>query len=231
MGQLLSSTAEHEIEPIVGGKRVVIFIEGNISAGKSTLIRTLREKGYMVEEEAVHIWTQDYVDENGKNILDLFYSDMNKNAFEMQIASLNTKWKSIRKVAQSQQRVVFVERSLLTDIKTFAFLMHENKSLSKIQWKLYRELHEALELQMEEFFADIEVRYLYLRTDPIICLGRLQSRNRKEESSIKLPYLEQLHAELDEWLVMNAQSCIDGAKNKEEVLEAVLNYVEALRLT
>jgi len=227
MGALFSAPTDDEWlaadhEP----KRMVIFIEGNISAGKSTLINSLKEKKYVVEEEAVNVWTSQYVNSEKQNILELFYQDKKSNAFEMQLASLVTKWKAIRRVFESDEPVILVERSLLTDINSFALLMNQQNLLTDIKWSLYCDLHAEFEVQMKEWMEDIDIHYLYLRTEPEVCFDRVHVRQRSEESNISLDYLQSLHECLDEWLLCNPTSCIDGSQSKEKVLDDVLSYVK-----
>ena len=42
---------------------------------------------------------------------------------------------------------------------------------------------------------------VYLRASPDTCLERLQKRSRKEEASVPIEYLEDLHLLHEDWLI------------------------------
>jgi deoxyadenosine/deoxycytidine kinase len=68
-----------------------------------------------------------------------------------------------------------------------------------------------------EFFFCILV---YLRAKPEICLERIKSRNRPEEQSITLDYLNQLHERHEEWLASRSKTpvlIVDANQTKEHV--------------
>ena len=68
----------------------IFSIEGNIAAGKTTLLKKLKEtsnlKGYPILfiEEPVEVW-ETIKDSEGKNILQHFYDDNVKYAFPFQM--------------------------------------------------------------------------------------------------------------------------------------------------
>ena len=127
--------------PARKGPKTLVFIEGNISAGKSTLVQGLREEGFMVWEENVDKLTKEYVDEiTNKSILQMFYDDMKQNGFRLQVASLTARWEIIKKALQSDAEVVFVERSHLTDFNSFAINLYEQGLISSMDWKIYASL-------------------------------------------------------------------------------------------
>jgi deoxyadenosine/deoxycytidine kinase len=43
--------------------------------------------------------------------------------------------------------------------------------------------------------------FIYLRTDPETCHKRMNKRNRSEEASVPLAYLQKLHDKHEEWLI------------------------------
>jgi deoxyadenosine/deoxycytidine kinase len=78
---------EYEIH----NKRIpkIVSIEGNIGAGKSTLIQALRERYIqgkyriiVILEEPVEIWNT--VEEDGETLLEKFYKDPVKHGFTLQ---------------------------------------------------------------------------------------------------------------------------------------------------
>jgi len=220
-------------------QKIIVFIEGNISAGKSTLISNLKQAGYPVWEEAVTQLTQHYVDEHGHNILDLYYKDMKANAFRLQMASLNTRWTIIKEALQyledhpSDRNVVFIERSLETDVNTFALNLREQGKLDNIDWRIYLDSLDNKLNDIEPLFEGIKIVYFYLRVDPTVCDDRRINRSRAEESSIPITYMNDLHSKLEKWLVGNDKMdnpvhVIDANKSADEVAHAIIQEVRTL---
>lgn len=219
MGLLFSSPHiapdhdDEESEELSGEAKPVkrlVFIEGNISSGKSTLIRNLQNKGYSVFEEPLESWVTDYKDENGTNALELFYQDKKKYGFQFQMMSLYTRWQVIKQALtmlsntsddkNDETNIVFVERSLLTDRNSFALNLWETGDLTALEWKIYNDCLQSNLNDIKHLFENIEVGYLYLRTSPSICLQRKIERNNPEEKGIPLEYFVLLHEKYDNWL-------------------------------
>jgi deoxyadenosine/deoxycytidine kinase len=61
---------------------------------------------------------------------------------------------------------------------------------------------------------------VYLRAKPETCLERIRTRNRPEEQSITLDYLNQLHERHEEWLSSRNRTpilIVDANQTKEHV--------------
>ncbi len=64
---------------------------------------------------------------------------------------------------------------------------------------------------------------VYLRARPETCLERIKTRNRPEEQSITLDYLNQLHERHEEWLTTQNDTLttpvliVDADQTKEHV--------------
>ena len=118
----------------------LVYVEGNIGTGKSTFIENLRqvisknypELSFTVVQEPVDQWMA-MKDQNGKNLLEHFYSDQVKYSFPFQMNSFISRVNSIYNAVthdpgnmenppvQTEQLtllnydIVFVERSVFTD--------------------------------------------------------------------------------------------------------------------
>lgn len=218
MGNLLFK----EETPVRRGPKTLVFIEGNISAGKSTLVQGLREEGFTVWEENVDKITKEYVDEAaGKSILQLFYDDMKENGFRLQVASLTARWEIIKEALESDSEVVFVERSHLTDYHSFAINLYEQGLISPMDWKIYVSLVQQHIHDANKHFEGISVRWVYLRADPETCLKRLLERRRPEESGVTIEYLTTLHSKLEEWST-KCEHVVDATRDKKTVLDEVI---------
>lgn len=220
MGQGNSSEVS-DIKP----KKRLYFIEGNISSGKTTLIKGLKEKGFIVFEEPVDEWTNEYVDKDGNNILGKFYKDMGRYSFQFEVLVMTTRWKRIRQALDNDSEIIFIERSIDTDKNTFAINLKEESHVTDLDWQIYMAWYDTFTTETQHHLKDIDVNYIYLCTKPEECHKRRQERARKEEDSIPLEYLEKLHEKHEKWLRGNSH-IVDGHKEKLEILEDVIGLLQ-----
>jgi deoxyadenosine/deoxycytidine kinase len=76
---------------------------------------------------------------------------------------------------------------------------------------------------------------VYLRTKPATCLERIRARNRPEEVSIDLDYLNALHERHEEWLAVRTYDdissppvlIVDADQDKERVYTDTKTYVNS----
>jgi deoxyadenosine/deoxycytidine kinase len=206
----------------------VYFIEGNISSAKSTNIRALKSLGYTVYEEPLDVWEKEYVDEDGKNILTLFYEDMEKWSFKMEVIVMMTRYERIKKALDDQMinpapgNVIFIERSLFTDRYCFALNLYKKRIISKLDWKIYIDWHRIFMKAVEDMFTSHTIHYIYIRTDPNVCFERKQKRARSSESNVMPDYFVELHTCHEEWLLNMKEypvHLINGNGSREEVLQ------------
>ena len=213
-------------EPERTWPRTIVFIEGNISAGKSTLLQALKNEGYSVWAEGVDEITK-LVDQSGKNLLELFYADMPRYAFELQVAYMNNRWKTIKEALNADKtNIVFVERSLMTDHYTFALQLYQDNCISDLQWKIYKQLLDARVEDAEWTFDSVREKTIYLRTDPETCMLRTGKRKRGVEvDGVTTTYLQGLHDKLEEWLVDTNAEVVDGNQEPNKILQDVLEHL------
>ncbi|NXR25345.1 DGUOK protein, partial [Cinclus mexicanus] len=81
----------------------------------------------------------------------------------------------------------------------FAKNLFEAGHLQPLEWAIYQDWHDFLlrHLGLRTAFHG----FLYLQARPQTCLERLRRRARQEEGGIQLGYLQQLHAQHEQWLV------------------------------
>jgi len=185
----------------------MILFEGNIAAGKSTVGRRLAESelfGFV--EEPVGAWIQDFEE----NLLDLFYKDTSRWAFTFQLAAFTTRAKTWTEVlSMTDHRNVVLERSIYCDRYVFAKNCYQSGLMKKTEWQLYCRLWDWLESN----WCTEPDKIVYLRTPAEVCLERIESRGRSEESTIPIEYLRDLEVLHDEWLIDNPEVIvIDGQK-------------------
>jgi deoxyadenosine/deoxycytidine kinase len=174
---------------------IYISLEGNIGAGKSTLIKALGDTAVIVDEP-VKEWME-LKDSNGTSILELFYDDPKRYAYTFQHASMMTR---TQKVLDAMERgypeVLLSERSLVTDHEIFVKTLHKDGTITDLEYKLY-----CMTLQMFiENRGVYPTAFIYMDTPPEICLERIRKRAREGEEHITLEYLQKLHEAHVNWL-------------------------------
>ncbi len=172
------------------------FIEGNIGAGKSTFLSSVgRFLNVQSVFEPCHAW-QD-VGGTG-NILQAFYQDGKRWAYTFQSYAFITRVLEQEKNSQQHPGALqLLERSVYSDRYCFAKNAHDTGLMTPLEWGLYREWFEWL----VQSRLTRPAGFIYLKTDPTVCLERLSLRARVEEQQIPLEYLPLLHARHEEWLI------------------------------
>lgn len=178
----------------------IFFVEANIGAGKSTLLGNLSKHKFafdhVVLQEPVSIW-QEMVDENGVSLFEKYYNDKKRYAFLFQIYVLSTRAKILLKaIEEHKDKVIFCERSLLSDMRIFIRYMHETNTIEKVEFDVFQDLYE---LVLTELKVPID-GMIYLRADPDICVDRIIERGRPGEEVIDGVFIHKLHELHEDWL-------------------------------
>ena len=74
--------------------------------------------------------------------------------------------------------------------------LYDSGDINKLEWKLYNQWYYWLIDKTPSKPTGI----IYLKCDPIICQKRIKKRERKEECSIPLEYLKNIHNKHEEWI-------------------------------
>jgi len=117
----------------------VISIEGNIGSGKSTLLKKIRDfyPEIITIQEPVDEWNT-IVDEHGKTILELYYSDQKKWAFAFQMMAFITRAKNLREaVEKNPDKLIIIERSVYTDKYVFATMLRDSGIMNDVEFSIY----------------------------------------------------------------------------------------------
>ena len=194
---------------------VVVFVEGNIGSGKSTLVRALAAKyenhpDVHFLQEPVDEW-KTIVDENGVDIITNYYKDQKAFAFKFQMMAYITRLNGLKQIMKtSKHKIIICERSLYTDKNVFAQMLYDDGIIDEIGYTIYNKWFEC--------FMDImkETKYVYLNTPPGVCEERIKIRNRAGEEGIPLEYLEKLHEYHEKWLNEDASLNLDGNITTDE---------------
>lgn len=179
--------------------KIIISIEGNIGAGKSTLMNILRKKYseqiYFIDEP-VDEWTQ-MIDENGKNLLETFYTDMKRWSYTFQNIAYITRMNRLLAAIDSDKKVIVMDRSLDGDKNTFTKMLEEDGNINKLEMSAY---NKWVSFFNDRFGNQLIIKHIYLQCSPEIAHSRINKRSRNGEGGIPLEYLTRLHNCHEEWL-------------------------------
>lgn len=180
---------------------VFISIEGNIGAGKTTIIRELERRLANEEivflKEPVDMWESIRDPVDGENILEKFYKDPNKYAFSFQVMAYASRLSLIRQTVRSNPKckIIVCERSLDADRNIFAKMLHQDGLIDAVHFQIYNHFYK-------EYSEDYGLSgIIYIDADPDVCKTRIDKRARDGEGNIQHDYLEKCKNFHDKWLI------------------------------
>lgn len=184
---------------------VIISIEGNIGSGKSTIMKYLSSNfndfvklqndniKICYLQEPVAKWIS-FTDKNGKNIIENYYNDQKKYAFQFQMMAYISRLSQFKQAINEGYDVIFTERSMYTDKNVFAKMLYDEGKIEEIEYKIYN-------AWFDEFAECLyNMKIYYVKTDPEICCTRIEKRKRKGEEKIPLNYLKSCSDYHNKWL-------------------------------
>ena len=183
----------------------IISIEGNIGSGKSTMVEYLKQNlkndpTVCFLQEPVDIWNT-ITDENGVNIIENYYKDQKKYAFQFQMMAYISRISLLREALKKNYKLIITERSIFTDANVFAKMLYDEGKIGETEYKIYK-------LWFDEFIKDIpKISLVYVKTDPEICNRRVLIRNRVGEN-IPFDYLKECHNYHEKWINDN-KDCLN----------------------
>lgn len=170
-------------------KQKKILVDGNIGAGKTTLVKLLEayynEKGLKTKAilEPVDIWRE-------SGALQYFYGDISGRSYEFQTFTFITRIKRVFEDILScpNADIYIFERHIWSDRYIFGALLKEQ--FGEVRLKMYE-----MWWDMWAYIFPLEGRqWVLLATDVDTSYKRIAIRNRGEEtSSVSREYLQQLH--------------------------------------
>lgn len=167
----------------------IVYVEGNIGAGKSSTLCALSSKdGVCVSLEPVELWT--------KHISSSYSSDKQAEDWSLPFQVLamctrvETMLRSVSDAVEAGAHTVFVERSLNSSAIFSELTVKHDQDLGVVRALLTR-YRSIVERALEEH----TVSTAYLRCPPSECLRRVQLRSREAEvgSQILPRLVRELH--------------------------------------
>jgi len=209
--------------------KVIISIEGNIGAGKTTFLDKLKEKIHdsVFIKEPVDIWLS-LKDEDGKNILEKFYKNPQRWCYTFQNLAFITRLNRILdEYYNSDKKFIFSDRITKSDREIFATMSKQDELMNNFEWKIYDFWYNNTFINK---LLNKKIYYIYLRSNPKVCLERINKRSRSEEVSINIEYLNKLHNLHEKWLNKKADNILildndDDYLKNENILRVKINKV------
>ena len=191
----------------------LIFIEGGIGCGKSTLVRHMQcycEKNnlkFLTIQEPVDVWsTIKYKD--CKTMIESIYEDQTLHAFAFQMMAYISRLQRLQQAcenAKGNYDLIVCERSLDTDKHVFCKMLYDEGKIDTYGFQIYNKWFEHF-----QSFAEHK-KFVYLKTDYMKCAQRVQKRQRPGESEISIDYLKMNNEYHDQWLLQQQDVIIlDG---------------------
>lgn len=202
----------------------IIYLEGNIGAGKSTLAARLAQSTkFNALTEPVREWQN----VGGHNLLKLLYADRAVWNFPFQVLALTTLGRrQMEWLDSNPAEFVIMERSPKCSLKVFAQYLADAKMLQPEHMAVLQVLYDTVAPP-----TDNPVHYIYVRTPPKETYERMTKRGRTEELPITKDYLQELHNLTDQWLLRNESRpvhIIDGRQSPDEVYKAALDIIHQI---
>ena len=142
----------------------IVCIDGNIAAGKTTVLQEIEKKGYPVYYEPF----------SDNPWLPLYYQNPKKYALNTQLWFLSSRFKQYKNADFSTRKIVFVERSIYTDRFVFVELIKQQGNLDELEVDTYKYHFEICKNPLPDLT-------IVLDTPPTECKERMTVRGRGME--------------------------------------------------
>jgi len=216
----------------------VIIVDGEIGAGKTTLIGLLKEyfenlgHKVCVIYEPVEQWKT-------SGALARFYENVKERAYEFQTYAFVTRIKDIREKydANRDADIFILERSIYSDRYVFTEMLRKyfDKTLNIMYdewWNLFKEL-------LPKMFWMENAKFIYLKPSINLCMERVQIRARMEEkTAVSSAYQTDLRAAYENFmcgkdyiLLDKDYDCLNSEKDRKEVLDKIYEQIDGKSLS
>jgi len=162
-----------------------IAIAGNIGSGKTTLTQLLSKH---------YNWDAHFEDVETNPYLNDFYVDMQRWSFNLQVYFLNSRFRQIVDIRNSDKTVI-QDRTIYEDANIFAPNLHSMGLMSSRDFANYSSLFEL----MCSFLKPPDL-LIYLKASVPKLVSQIQKRGRDYENTIRIDYLTKLNERYKEWI-------------------------------
>jgi len=188
---------------------IVVTFEGNIAAGKSSLLRALESKytNAAIEWEPVDQWVND----EGRDLLALYYSNPYKYGLEFELKVLATMANRSFASRCSTANFILEERSSDAGMNVFCKYMTDMCFLTAEQHHVIREAAGVYD-SMLNILRPVYKRYIiYFRCEPQTAFDRNEQRQGSAHNkNIPLEVFQAVHKAYDRWLCKRVTNTSNG---------------------
>ena len=162
-----------------------LAIAGNIGVGKTELTNRLSEElGWVAYYEPVI----------QNPYLDMFYADMPRWSFHLQIYFLSERFKAQVEIGRSSLPFI-QDRTIYEDAEIFARTLRDQGSMTAVDYENYVALFNVLTSYLRK--PDLVI---YLKASSEVLMDRIARRGRASEQGIGIDYIRRLNRAYDEWM-------------------------------
>jgi deoxyadenosine/deoxycytidine kinase len=189
----------------------IITIDGNIGSYKTSLLNFFHKTFKIaIDLEPVESWHE---------YLNNMYTNEKDNTYNFQIKV----WMDRCWIQEKSNVLVLMERSPYFIQNVFIEKAYEDQTIDKDQYKILQSLHKKTS---NLWRPDL---YIYLCSEPEMCMQRIVRRGRQSEKNIKLEYIQRMHDMHEEKLAdairLNMNVLVIDVENKSigEICAEIMN--------
>lgn len=209
----------------------MLVLAGMVASGKSTLSNRLAE----------HYNSKLFLEPVDDNpILPLYYNDMKRYGFLLQVYFLNKRFDIIKKAMEEENPIL--DRSIYED-ELFSSINLELGNMTEIEFLTYKDLLDNMMEEVDERNKKVPELLIYLDINFDKFLSNLKKRGREyeqidlntEKGKKDLEYFKLLHSKYEDWFKSYDKSTKirinmnDIDVNKDEDFYYVLDLIEEKR--
>ena len=212
-------------------RTTIIYLEGNIGAGKSTVLAALKEHLLANEQFERYTILTEPIDEwrnvGGTDLLKNFYQNPTRWSFLLNLHALNTlveRQNSVRELPIVNHHC-FLERSGRATKTIFVPYAHKTGVLNNAEFQVFSDSWHLLAGQLSLDSRCYKEVTIYLRTPPEVCFQRLQQRDNSaeaESSNFTVDWLRTLHYMHEKWLLPLQPIIIAGDQPTSDIVRDIL---------
>lgn len=179
---------------------IIISVDGNIGAGKSTIISQLKTvfkdmpNVHFIHEPVDTVWNR-VTDESGETLLSNFYKNPTEYAFTFQIMAYISRLSILSQAVKNlSYDIIITERCLETDRNVFEKMLHDQGIISKME-------HTVYNMWFDEFYRDVRCSaFVYVQASVDTCMQRIRLRSRDGET-ISRDYIARCAEYHENWIM------------------------------